>query len=150
MDTLKFTKIANVKSPKRANPTDAGIDFFIPDDFMETWIQPNGSILIHGGLKVKVPKGYALIFFNKSGVATKKDLVLGACVVDQDYQGELMYNLHNIGNHEQVLKPGDKIVQGVLLSMAYMETEEIPTVEELYNGSTSTRGEGGFGSTGVK
>ena len=145
---LKFVKIRDVKSPTRAHPTDAGIDFFIPNDSEEQIVRPGESILIHGGLKVKVPEGYALIFFNKSGVAAKRNLVLGSCVVDQDYQGELIYNLHNIGIDPQRLHAGDKIVQGILLPINYASVHEVSSEEELYNGITTDRGGGGFGSSG--
>ena len=152
MDTLKFLKIKNVRSPKRAHLTDAGIDFFVPETFNngnDYYIQPGESILIEGGLKVKVPAGFALIFFNKSGVAAKKNLILGSCVVDEGYEGELLYNLHNIGPHETIIKPGEKIVQGILLQMNYMDTQEITILDNLYD-KNSERGEGGFGSTGDK
>lgn len=148
MEKLKFAKIRDVKDPCRAHPTDAGIDFFVPNDFNETEVLPNQSILINGGVKVKIPKGYALIFFNKSGVAAKKHLVLGSCVIDECYEGELIYNLNNIGNTFQVIRPGEKIVQGILLPVNYAEVEMVDSVDELYKDSTSTRGEGGFGSTG--
>lgn len=152
MNTLKFVKIADVKSPCRAHPTDAGIDFFVPNDFENGGrnIEPGESVLIGGGLKVSIPKGYVLIFFNKSGVAAKKNLVLGSCVVDESYQGELMYNLHNIGTKSVWVSSGDKIVQGILLPVNYANVEEIGSVEELYGGVVSDRGEGGFGSSGVK
>ena len=146
--TLRFSKIRNVKSPYRAHPTDAGIDFFVPDDFPKTEIHPGDSILIPGGIKVKIPAGHALIFFNKSGVAAKKSLVLGSCVVDQDYQGELIFNLHNIGKTFQYISPGDKIVQGILLPVFYAMPEEVKNEDELYDKVTD-RGAGGFGSTGV-
>lgn len=147
-ETIKFAKIRDVKSPCRAHPTDAGIDFFVPNDFGKMEIRPGESILIPGGIKVNVPNGYALVFFNKSGVAANKSLVLGSCVVDQDYQGELMYNLHNIGKTFQFINAGDKIVQGILLPMFYAVPEEVESEDKLYE-SVSDRGAGGFGSTGV-
>ena len=113
-------------------------------------VRPNESILIHGGIKVKIPTGYALIFFNKSGVAAKRSLVLGSCVVDQDYQGELIYNLHNIGTDPQRLYAGDKIVQGILLPVSHASVHEVSSEEELYGGVTTERGGGGFGSSGDK
>lgn len=147
-DVLSFTKIRNVKSPCRAHQTDAGIDFYVPEDAGSIAIWPGQSVLINGGIKVKIPSGHALILFNKSGVASKKSLVLGACVIDESYQGELIYNLHNIGETVQKLSPGDKIVQGIILPVNYANPQEVASVEELYAGSESDRGEGGFGSSG--
>ena len=50
---LKFCKVADVKSPTRAHSTDAGIDFFVPNDFIETLLKPGCSILIPSGIKVE-------------------------------------------------------------------------------------------------
>lgn len=149
MGTIKFSKIGSVKSPCRAHPTDAGIDFFVPDGFNHSspyYIQPGESILIKSCLKVKVPENHALILFNKSGVAATRSLILGSCVVDESYQGELIFNLHNISKTEKIIEPGDKIVQGILLPMNYLQTEEVP-IDDLYS-EVSERGSGGFGSTG--
>ena len=105
--TLKYVKVRKVKSPMRAHPFDAGIDFYVPEDltadvmkqklnvvkedievsyngkFINAMkLKPGQSILIPTGIHVKVPDGYALIYMNKSGVASKKHLHVGACVVD--------------------------------------------------------------------
>jgi dUTP pyrophosphatase len=146
---VKISKIRDVKTPTRANSTDAGIDFFIPNDYEgKTELFPGESCFIPSGIKVNVPKGYALIAFNKSGVATKKGLHVGACVVDCGYQGELHINLTNVSAEDQKIDAGDKIVQFVLLPLGDPVVE---LVEEnnLYE-SKSSRGEGGFGSSGIK
>ena len=106
METLKYCKVREVKSPNRANAYDAGIDFYIPTDLdVDTFnskcdvtknhvnytltndykikditLHPGESVLIPSGIHVKIPHGYALIFMNKSGVASKKHLHVGACV----------------------------------------------------------------------
>ena len=145
---MKIAKIRDVKTPTRANSTDAGIDFFIPTDYKGGRLFPGQSCLIPSGIKVDVPKGYALIAFNKSGIATKKGLHVGACVVDHGYQGEVHINLTNVGSEDRTLEAGDKIVQFVLLPLGDSIVE---LVEEnnLYE-SASDRGEGGFGSSGTK
>lgn len=145
---MKITKIRDVKTPTRANSTDAGIDFFIPNDHVFSYLKPGASVLIPSGVKVNVPEGYALIAFNKSGVAVKKNLHVGACVVDHGYQGEVHINLTNVGSEDRTLEAGDKIVQFVLLPLG---PPEIELVEEnnLYE-SNSSRGDGGFGSSGTK
>ena len=147
---MKFLKIRNVKDPSRGTPKSAGIDVFIPEDYQTTTIQPNTSILIPSGLKANVPKGFAFIAYNKSGVATKKNLTVGACVVDEDYQGEIHIHLTNVGTGPIEINPGDKIIQFLLLPVAYEPVEMVSTIEELYEGETTERGTGGFGSTGVK
>ena len=112
---LKFVKVKNVKSPVRGTSESAGIDFFVPDDFETIVLLPGESCFIPSGIKVNVPKGHALIAFNKSGVAVKKNFHVGACVVDEDYQGEVHLNLTNTGNLPQVVERGDKIVQFLLV-----------------------------------
>ena len=147
MEELKFSKIRKVKSPLRANPTDAGIDFFIPEDFGPKLIHPSECVLIPSGIKANVPKGHALIAFNKSGVASKKCLDKMAEVVDETYQGEIHINIINNGSNVQELNPGDKIIQFILIPVSYAVPTECK-LEDLYE-EKSSRGEGGFGSTGT-
>ena len=69
---MRYTKVKDVKNPTRAHETDAGIDFFVPNDFETVTLKPGEDVLIDSGIKVIVPKGYALIFKEKSGVAAKR------------------------------------------------------------------------------
>jgi dUTP pyrophosphatase len=144
---MKFLKIRDVKDPSRGTSQSAGIDLYIPNDFKESTILPGQSILIPSGLKINVPENHAFIAFNKSGVATKKGLQVGACVIDEDYQGEVHIHLANIGDIGQVVKPGDKIIQCVLLPVVYESVEIVLNEEDLWEGKVTERGEGGFGST---
>ena len=145
---MKISKIRDVKTPTRANPTDAGIDFFVPNDQETIGLKPGESAFIPSGIKVNCPEGYALIAFNKSGIAVKKSLHVGACVVDNGYQGEVHINLTNVGDDLQIIQAGDKIVQFVLLPLGD-PTVELIDENNLYE-SVSSRGEGGFGSSGTK
>jgi dUTP pyrophosphatase len=147
---MKFLKIRDVKDPSRGTSQSAGIDLYIPNDFKESTILPGRSILIPSGLKINVPENHAFIAFNKSGVATKKGLQVGACVIDEDYQGEVHIHLANIGDIGQVVKPGDKIIQCVLLPVVYESVEIVLNEEDLWEGKVTERGEGGFGSTDNK
>ena len=143
---LSFIKTKDVKSPVRGHASDAGIDFFIPEDFKTTVILPGEDILIDSGIKVIVPRDYALIFKEKSGVAVKKKLTLGASVIDSDYRGVVHFHLFNNGTTSQILSAGEKIVQGIVFPISLCEPKEI--TEENYNLNCTQRGEGGFGSTG--
>lgn len=152
---MKIFKSRDVKTPKRGTDKSAGIDFYIPNDWLpkrpgETdpthFISPGDSVKIPSGIFAKVPEGKALIFFNRSGVATKKGLDLGACVVDEDYQGEIIIHLNNVSDRVVGIQNGEKIAQGILLDMDYQDVEEAKSKNELYP-DTSERGEGGFGST---
>jgi dUTP pyrophosphatase len=143
--TMKVQKLRNVKTPSRGTSVSAGIDFYVPEDFETVVLKPGQSVLIPSGIKAQVPRGYALIAFNKSGVATKQGLQVGACVVDEDYEGEIHLHMVNISDKDQTVATGQKLVQFVLIPVCYFDVEE---VEELANRNTE-RGSGGFGSTGL-
>lgn len=113
-------------------------------------LRPGESVLIPSGIHVKVPTGHALIYFNKSGVASKKHLHVGACVVDSSYTGECHINLTNTGKTDITISAGEKIVQGIVVPINFCQTEEINSLEELYTGFESSRKAGGFGSTNAK
>lgn len=149
MEQLQFARTRDVKSPVRGTGLSAGIDFFVPADFPVIKLRPHDDVLIPLGLKLVIPRGHALVFMNKSGVATKKHLQVGACVIDEDYQGEPHAHLTNIGPTPIDIYPGEKIVQGLVLKVNYCEPYEVMRPDELRWVSTE-RGEGGFGSTNDK
>mgnify|MGYP005739450813 FL=1 len=84
---------------------------------------------------------------NKSGIASKRSLVVGACVVDEGYTGEVFVNLHNIGKDTQVVESGHKLAQAVFVRIEKPELVVVQDSEQLYDSSTS-RGDGALGSTG--
>ena len=87
---------------------------------------------------------------NKSGIALKKNLQVGACVIDEDYQGEVHIHLTNIGTQPCSIEGGDKIVQCLLMPINYDVVELATDEDDMWNGEETERGEGGFGSTGEK
>lgn len=145
---MKILKVRDVKTPTRGTSLSAGLDFYIPNDFKARQIWPGESINIPSGVKVKVPEGFALIMFNKSGIAVKYQLQTGACVVDEDYQGEVHLHVINAGKEPAILNPGMKLIQGLVIPVLYDQVEEVVSAEELFP-AESERGEGGFGSTGA-
>lgn len=162
---MKILKIRDVKTPTRGTNGSAGIDLYIPNDFKikrgDEYIDvmPEGysigmgdSVLIPSGIKANVPKGHALIAMNKSGIAVKKSLLVGACVIDEDYTGEIHIDLKNVGKVNINIKAGDKITQLLCVPVNYVDIEETTNEEECfgYKLEISERGVGGFGSTGVK
>jgi dUTP pyrophosphatase len=141
----------NAKLPTRAHDGDAGMDFYYcsPQSSVRSiGINPIESILLPTGIKAEVPKGYMLEIKNKSGIASKKQLLVGACVVDSGYDGEIFVNLHNVGKQTHWFKDGDKIAQGVLVPIDLCEIVEVSDPSEL--NKDSTRGEGALGSTGSR
>jgi dUTP pyrophosphatase len=155
---LKFYKIRpNAKLPARAHLTDAGMDlFYCPDPVGDPdcyWkpegeyrIPPGESCLVSTGLKVVVPENYMLEVKNKSGIAHKQKLIVGACVIDPGYTGEVFVNLHNIGGSTKIIRPGQKIAQAVLVPIVVCEVEETSKDPSSMN---TERSDGGFGSTGL-
>ena len=77
--------------PLRANPSDAGLDLrWTPSEASEAvmTIAPGESVLIPTGGKFAIPHGYMMEIKNRSSVAAKLNLVVGACVIDSGYDGE--------------------------------------------------------------
>jgi dUTP pyrophosphatase len=143
---MKIKLVRDVKVPSRGTSKSAGIDFFVPNDFEKISLFPGDSILIPSGVKVQVPEGHALIAFNKSGIATKSRLAVGASVVDEDYEGELHLHLYNTSQNKIVqIEPGMKITQFILIPVNYQNVQIVNEFESRQ----SERGSGGFGSTGI-
>lgn len=175
LKTNKFT----VKNPKGNAGQDAGIDFFCPDytpEFLEVLkaenpevqignadghgdgpyiiIPAHGDLNINSGMYTKFTNNIAFIGFNKSGIATKKKLVVGACVDDASYEGLLHLHVINTSNEAQTIKFGEKVVQfvPVLIDASGFTVidEEKVSHDEFFKDHNSERGQGGFGSTGLK
>lgn len=167
---MKIAKTREVKSPQRGTSLSAGIDFFVPKfdeefakDFVEKnpsysfimedtleklqmIVKPHHKVLIPSGIKVNFEgKPKALIAFNKSGVSVKKGLDVLACVIDQDYQGEIHLSLVNTGEKDVIVFQDEKIVQFIMIPIVYEDWDEVRE-DELWSAGTE-RGEGGFGST---
>ena len=150
---LEYYSMPHAKhKPVRANPSDAGLDLkYNPDvGSQPVSIEPGQSMILGTGLKFGVPHGYMIQIMNRSGNAAKKKLMVGACVVDSGYNGEVFVNLHNIGSKPQTINPGDKIAQAVVIPVVpvrFLETKN----DNLYDWSPitiSARGDGALGSTG--
>ena len=149
---LRYEKTRlGVKAPSRSNPSDAGLDvFYCPEnDSGAIFIGPTATAVLPTGLRFEVPHGFMLEVKNRSSMAAKKQLLVGACVIDPGYSGEVFINLHNVGMEPQTINVGDKIAQLVLLPVYHFQCQEEPS-GTIYNRPVciSNRGEGGFGSTG--
>jgi len=110
-------------------------------------IGPLGRVKIPAGIHFDIPKGWALIACNKSGVSSKKGIVFMANLLDAGYQGEAHISIANLSDTSVSISAGEKIIQLVMIPINDEELVEIASVNELYS-FTSTRGSDGFGSTG--
>ena len=143
---MKVAKVRDVKTPERGTEKSAGIDFFVPNDFIERVLPPQRDTLIPSGIKAQVPEGFMLMAAEKSGVVTSKQaalgagrpvkpgayttiITLGAKIVDEDYQGEIHIHLVNVGNEYVTIKPGTKIAQFILVPVDYQGIEVVPEAE---------------------
>ncbi len=142
----------NVIPPTRANPSDAGLDVhFNPEEseLKGIYLEPGESKLFSTGLKFGVPHGYMLEVKNRSGNASKRSLLVGACVIDSGYDGEVFVNLHNVGNERQWIERGMKIAQIVMVPVVLFRALETSkdNLYEWYPITMSDRGDGALGST---
>jgi len=102
-------------------------------------------IAIPTGLAVEIPQGYEMQVRARSGLAFKHGLTLvnGIGTIDSDYRGEIKALVTLLQDEELVIKDGDRIAQALISPVLQVEHEE---VSEL---SSTDRGAGGFGSTGI-
>jgi len=110
----------------------------------EITLKPMARALIPTGLKMSVPRGYEVQVRPRSGLALKFGIT---CLntpgtIDSDYRGEVGVILINLGSEDFVIRRGDRIAQMIVAQHARIVWETPETLE------TTTRGEGGFGSTG--
>ena len=112
---------SDAKLPTRAYSDDAGLDFYYcPEE---------------GNKSIEVPVGHMLEMKNKSGVAAKKQLLVGSCVIDRGYTGEIFVNLNNVGTNIRTIEPGQKVVQGVFVKISQPELIIIDPSQGLYEKS---------------
>lgn len=131
--------------PEYATEQSAGMDLRANIDAPVT-LEPLQRALIPTGLFMALPKGYEAQVRPRSGLAIKHGIgVLNAPgTIDADYRGEVGVILINLSNEPFVIENGERICQMVVTNYTKVEWEATDTLE------TTTRGEGGFGHTGVK
>ena len=175
MNRFRFIKVREVVSPNRANPNDAGLDFYVPTNLTledlnlvngydpdaytvyrkdtgfihSIELLPGHRILIPSGIKGLIePPASMLMAANKSGIATKKGLIFTAEIVDSPYVGEIHIGVHNTSQEVQIIEAGKKLVQFIHVPIYITEPEKIQQ-EEFYTKSQmwGSRGDKGFGSS---
>ena len=109
-------------------------------------IAPGESKIIHTGIAMAIPNGLVGLIFARSGLATKQGLAPAnkVGVIDSDYRGEIMVCLHNHSTEIRVVENRDRIAQ---ISFVPYYSASFDICENL---DDTDRGDGGFGSTGVK
>jgi dUTP pyrophosphatase len=130
--------------PSYATPGSAGLDLRAATD-AELELAPGTTTLVPTGVAIHIEDpGYAALILPRSGLGHKHGIVLGNLVglIDSDYQGQLMVSVWNRGKEAFVLQPLERIAQLVIVPVVQA------TFEVVDDFAGSTRGTGGFGSSG--
>ncbi len=144
MNTMCYTALEcqlkpGAQLPYRAHPTDAGADLMSNEDLE---IYPNEQKLVDTGIAIKIPHGFAGFVYNRSSQG-KKGITIphSVGVIDSGYRDTIKVLLKNIGDDPYKITTGDRIAQLVIQKV------ELVGFKDIWN--DSTRGTGGFGSTGT-
>ncbi len=129
--------------PTRGSEYSAGYDLYANIE-KPVSINPHETVKIGTGWAIEIPDGYFGAIFARSGLATKEGLRPANCtgVCDSDYRGEYIVAIHNDSDVVREITPHERIAQLVVIPYLYVDFKE---TDEL---SDTSRGEGGFGSTG--
>ena len=128
--------------PARAHPGDAGVDLYAAAD---AELAPGQRMIMHTGVAIALPDGYAAFVHPRSGLAARHGVTLvnAPGTVDAGYCGEIRVILINTdASHPVAFRRGDRIAQLVIQQVAR------PVFHEVESLPGSARGDGGFGSTG--
>jgi dUTP pyrophosphatase len=144
MEELRFIKLSEKATlPTRAHDNDAGLDLYAAESAR---IVPGARVSVGTGLAVAVPEGLAGLVLPRSGLALKHGVTLvnSPGLIDAGYRGEVRIVLLNT---DQTIDfhctPGDRIAQLLLVPIATASPIQADALDE------STRGSGGFGSSGI-
>ncbi len=145
MDTKMNIKIKKLHPdaiiPKYATKGSACFDLHADSDAI---VEEDSPSVLHTGIAVEIPDGYAMMIYSRSGHGFKNDTRLANCVgiLDSDYRGEILVKLTADKGGQLVVQPGDRIAQAMIVPINQVKFEEVNELSE------TERGQGGFGSTG--
>jgi len=126
--------------PAYAHEGDAGLDLCASKAVS---IAPGVREQVSTGLAVAIPEGYVGLIWDKSGVSHKGGIKTLGGVVDAGYRGEVLVGIYNTSDAPYVFNVGDKVAQILIQPIVR------PTITEVQMLDATTRGKGGFGSTGT-
>jgi dUTP pyrophosphatase len=137
---LKVNRIhPDAKLPVYGHPGDAGLDLFSVADFD---LAPGGVFAVPTGIRIAVPAGHVGLVWDKSGLSLKGVHRL-AGVIDAGYRGEVQVVLINLGAAPFAVRKGMKIAQLLVQAVTAVSVLESDSLDD------TSRGQGGFGSTGL-
>lgn len=126
--------------PTRGSPCSAGLDLHSAASLV---IKPNERALVPTDLSIACPESTYARIAPRSGLALKHGIDTGAGVIDADYRGPVGVILFNFGDNDFVINEGDRIAQLILEQIVMADVVEVDKLSE------TSRGSGGFGSTGM-
>lgn len=140
---IDIKNLRNIPLPVYATPDSAGMDLTAAID-VSIIIPPGKRMLIPTGIAVALPKGFEAQIRPRSGLAIKSGITLvnSPGTIDADYRGEISVILINHGEEHFTVEPGMRIAQMVIAAYQRITWQEVDDLEN------TTRGIGGFGSTG--
>lgn len=130
--------------PTRGTSGSAGYDLYA-DIEDEVTINPREIVKVKTGVAIALPSAeFGAFIFARSGLSIKHGISPANCVgvVDSDYRGEIMVGLTNFSNEPYTIKKGERIAQMIIMPVVCPTLCEVSTLDD------TSRGEGGFGSTG--
>ena len=135
----------NIELPKYETNGSSGMDLSANIE-KQIKIEPGKTSVIPTGISVSIPKNFEIQIRSRSGLAAKSQVsVLNSPgTIDADYRGELKVILINLGNKTFVVERGARIAQMVLCPIVKAKIKEVDNLDD------TIRGDGGFGSTGLK
>ncbi|MFC1638347.1 dUTP diphosphatase [Patescibacteria group bacterium] len=139
---LKIKKLnSEAKVPQCAIGGDAAMDLYSIDDIV---LKPGDLLPCKTGIAVAIPEGYAGLIWDKSGIALNGGIKTMGGVIDSNYRGEIAVIMVNLSKKDYTINKGDKVAQILIQKV------ECPMIEEVEELDDTERGEGGFGSTGLR
>ena len=142
--TLRIQRLRpSARLPVRATPGAAGLDLCADLDAPLT-LAPGQRVLVPTGLAIALPSGHEGQVRPRSGLAVKHGVTVinAPGTIDEDYRGEVKVALVNLGQAPFVIAPGERIAQLVLARVEHLAVSEVDALD------STSRGAGGFGSTG--
>ena len=133
-------KIRDVKTPSYSHKGDAGVDLYAAEEYE---LKSMEKKVVSTGLKIAIPRGYAGLIWDKSGLAANNSVHNLAGVIDSSYRGEIKVVMINLGKGTFKVTKGMRVAQLLLHPIPEIEFIETETLEN------TQRNENGFGSTGL-
>lgn len=145
VDITRLAHGADLPLPHYATPDSAGMDLLSAED-TDVTLDPGARAMIATGIAIALPSGFEAQVRPRSGLAAKHGVTVANSpgTIDADYRGEIKVILINLGDAPVTLSRGDRIAQMIIAPVTQAIWHEVTSLDD------TSRGSGGFGSTGIK